>query len=134
MIDAMRALLLVDHGSRRADANAVLGRVHAAIAAQLGPGILVAHAHLELAAPSIAQAIDDLCTAGATSIYLMPWFLVPGRHADEDVPRMAREAIGDRAVTLSIGPPMGADPMLVQLALQRFGSDAEVGDDVDVGR
>lgn len=130
----MRALLLVDHGSRRAEANAVLGRVHEKVAAQLGPEILIAHAHMELAPPSIADAIDGLCAAGATSIYLMPWFLVPGRHAEEDVPRMAREAIGDRAVTLRIGPPMGADDVLIQLALTRFGSDAEVRDDVDVGR
>jgi len=119
----MRALLLVDHGSRRPEANAVLGQVHAAIASQLGPEILVAHAHMELASPSIADAIEALCAAGATSIYLMPWFLVPGRHAEEDVPRMAREALGDRKVALAIGAPMGADPLLIQLALARFASD-----------
>jgi sirohydrochlorin ferrochelatase len=123
MLLAMRALLLVDHGSRRAEANAILEQVHAQIAARLGPEILVAHAHMELARPSIAEAIDALCAAGGTSIYLMPWFLVPGRHAEEDVPRMAREALGDRSVALTIGAPMGADPLLIELALARFGSD-----------
>ena len=118
----MHALLLVDHGSRRAEANAVLGQVRQTIEAQLGPGVLVAHAHMELASPSIADAIESLCATGATSIYLMPWFLVPGRHAEEDVPRLAREALGDREVTLTIGTPMGADPRLIQLALERFSS------------
>lgn len=116
----MRALLLVDHGSRKAEANAVLASVRAKIEAAR-PGLLVEHAHMELSEPNIAQAVERLLERGARSIYLMPWFLAPGRHAQDDVPRLAREALAGRDVTLVIGEPMGDDELLVALALRRIG-------------
>lgn len=88
----MRAILLVDHGSRVASANAVVTDVAASLQATLGPAVLVAHAHQESAPPSIDVAIDALVARGATEILVVPFFLAPGRHATEDVPRLVREA------------------------------------------
>ena len=116
----MRALLLVDHGSRKAEANAVLGAVRAKIEAAR-PALLVEHAHMELSEPTIAHAVDRLIERGARSIYLMPWFLAPGRHAQEDVPRLAREALAGRDVELVFGSPLGAEDELVALTLRRLG-------------
>lgn len=88
----MRAILLVDHGSRVAAANAVVADVAASLQATLGPSVLVAHAHQESASPSIDAALDALAARGATRLVVVPFFLAPGRHATEDVPRLAREA------------------------------------------
>jgi sirohydrochlorin ferrochelatase len=88
----MRAILLVDHGSRVAAANQVLEDVAAAMRATLGEEPLVAVAHQEVAPPSVDEAIDALVACGVTDLVVVPFFLVPGRHATEDVPRLSREA------------------------------------------
>jgi sirohydrochlorin ferrochelatase len=88
----MRAILLVDHGSRVAAANQVLEDVVAAMRVTLGGGALVAFAHQEVAPPSVGEAVDALVAQGAAEIVVVPFFLAPGRHATEDVPRLAREA------------------------------------------
>lgn len=124
----MRALLLVDHGSRRAEANAVLEVVRKKLEEALGPEVLVGHAHMELAQPSIAEAVTELRARGATELFVQPWFLAPGRHAEEDVPLLVRQALGEdlpfRHLPFKIGTPMGADDALVQLALGRFASSS----------
>ncbi|MCA9617054.1 MAG: hypothetical protein KC586_30040, partial [Myxococcales bacterium] len=51
----MKALLLVDHGSRRAEANALLGQIAALVAARR-PELVVEVAHMELAPPTVAEA------------------------------------------------------------------------------
>lgn len=91
MSDA-RALVLVDHGSRRDEANAQLDRLAERLAGRL-PGWLVRVAHLELTPPTLGDAIDDCVAAGAREIVIHPFFLAPGRHASEDVPRLAAEAL-----------------------------------------
>ncbi|MDH5492181.1 MAG: sirohydrochlorin cobaltochelatase, partial [Myxococcales bacterium] len=90
----MRALLLVDHGSRRADANETLEQMSALLRERLGGAqaeVRVAFAHMELASPSLPEAFESLAEAGATQIVIVPYMLTPGRHAIEDIPRIAAE-------------------------------------------
>ncbi len=50
----MRALLLIDHGSRRVEANALSAKIAAEL--QEGrPELIVRYAHLEIATPTIAE-------------------------------------------------------------------------------
>lgn len=115
-----RAIVLVDHGSRRPEANAQLE----ALAEQLRarePGTLVATAHLELAPPYLADALAACARAGATDVVLLPWFLAPGRHTAEDIPRAVAEACARHpGLRVQIGEPLGLDARLVELALARI--------------
>jgi sirohydrochlorin ferrochelatase len=116
----VRAIVLVDHGSRRAEANAQLE----AIAARLRerePGTLVVTAHLELEPPDIGAALASCASAGAQDVVLLPWFLAPGRHTAEDIPR-AVAAARERhpSLRVRIGEPLGLDPRLVDVALSRI--------------
>ena len=108
----MRAILLVDHGSRVAAANRVVEDVAAELRASVEEGTLVAFAHQEMAAPSIREAIDALVAAGASELVVVPFFLAPGRHATEDVPRLAREAAARHgSLRLEVlAPPLPASP------------------------
>jgi sirohydrochlorin ferrochelatase len=119
---AARALLLVDHGSRRAEANRVLDEVAAAVRARR-PGMRVAIAHLELAEPGAAAAIDRLVANGAREITLQPCLLAPGRHAADDLARILREA-GARHPTARflLGEPLGAHAGVVDAVLARADS------------
>lgn len=119
-MSSRRAVLLVDHGSRREEANRQLeelaGRVRRAL-----PDREVAIAHLEIAPPSIAEAIESLVARGASEIVVHPFFLAPGRHVLEDVPRLAREA-GERlgGVAIRMGPPLGLHDCVVEAVVARI--------------
>ena len=115
-----RAVLLVDHGSRRAEANEQLEALADLVRARLRDHFVLG-AHLELATPSVAEGIDACVGAGATEIVIHPFFLAPGRHSSEDLPRLAREA-GERhrSVSIRLGPCLGLHPGLVDAVLERI--------------
>ena len=116
----MRAILLVDHGSRVEAANAQLGEVARLVERVAGDGTRVRHAHMELATPSIPEGIDALVREGATEIVVVPYFLAPGRHATSDVPRIAFDAAAHhRGVSERVAAPLGVHDLLAQLVLVR---------------
>ena len=83
----MRSLLLVAHGSRRAESNAEIGRLAARLAERAGARFdLVEHAFLELAEPSIPDGVTRCVGHGATEVNVVPYFLARGTHVAEDIP------------------------------------------------
>jgi sirohydrochlorin ferrochelatase len=119
-----RALLLVDHGSRVPAANAQLAELARLVqleAARDGdPDLLVQHAHMELCAPSIDDAIDALAARGVRELVLVPYFLAPGRHATEDIPRLAHEAAARHPeLRVRIAECLGVHELLAKLVLVR---------------
>jgi sirohydrochlorin ferrochelatase len=113
------ALLLVDHGSRRPEANAVVERIAEGIRAA-EPDRIVRTAHMELAAPGIAEALDACVAAGASAVVVVPCFLAPGSHGASDVPRLAREAASRHLdLSLRVAEPLGPHPKLAEIALER---------------
>lgn len=114
-----RAIVLVDHGSRQPEANALLAQLAALLKARV-PDRIVHYAHLELAPPSIADAIERCAAEGATEIVVHPYFLAPGRHATEDIPRLAREAARRHPdVAVRVSPPLGLHEKLADVVLER---------------
>lgn len=85
------AVILVDHGSRREESNRLLLEVARLYAGVSGRDI-VEPAHMELAEPSVEQAFDRCVARGATVVVVHPYFLLPGRHWREDIPRLAAQA------------------------------------------
>ena len=115
-----RAVLLVDHGSRRKEANAQLDTLARLVRARM-PDRFVAAAHLELEPPSVTVGIDACAAAGAEEIVIHPFFLAPGRHSAEDLPRLAREgSIQHPGVSIRLGAPLGLHPRLVDAVLERI--------------
>ncbi len=75
------AILLVDHGSRRPDANAQLDALAAAVRAR-DPERFVTVAHMELAEPSIAAGIAACVEAGASAVVVHSTTKYLGGHSD----------------------------------------------------
>jgi len=118
------AIVLLDHGSRRREANEQLAELARRVASRR-PDALVRTAHLEVSEPSLAQAIDDCVAAGAAEIIVHPFFLAPGRHTTEDIPRQtahARERHPQVSITTS--PPLGLSDAMVDIVLDRIGQAA----------
>ncbi len=113
-------IVIVDHGSRRPDAN----RRHEEFVAewQRARGLdNVEPAHMELAEPSIATAVDACVATGATTVVVAPYFLWPGNHWDHDIPVLAAEACGRHpGVRHLVAAPLGPHPLLGDIVEQRI--------------
>jgi len=86
------AVLVAAHGSRVAESNSEVARLAARLADTMSRDHPVSHAFLEMADPSIPDAIDDLVRSGATRVVVIPYFLSAGRHVVEDIPALIEEA------------------------------------------
>ena len=114
-----RAILLVDHGSRRDDANAQLGEVAEAVRRRL-PGEIVEFAHMELAEPSGAAGIAPFVYAGAQPTVVHPYFLGPGRHTQESIPELVDLAARQHPdVEICLSEPLGLHEGLIDAVLDR---------------
>lgn len=117
-----RALLLVDHGSRRAEANDQLACVAELTQHLAGPDVVVAHAHMELAAPDVRTGFRRCVEAGVDHVVVMPYFLFAGRHAREDIPRLiAAAASAHPMVSYEVVEPIGVHPLMGRVVLERAG-------------
>jgi sirohydrochlorin ferrochelatase len=113
------AILLVDHGSRRAEANAQLEDIAIRVRKR-EPDRIVQIAHMELAPPSIADGIDACVAAGARAIVVHPFLLAPGRHGSHDIPQRVGEVAGRYPeIDIRVSEPLGAHEKLVDVVLQR---------------
>ncbi len=117
----MDAILLIDHGSRRDDANAVVRSIAQMLRAA-HPDVIVEAAHLELASPTVEEGFAACVAAGATRVVAVPYFLGPGRHVREDVPRVVGDAAAAHVgVVAHVTEALGADPLIAQLVARRAG-------------
>ncbi|MEY3459821.1 MAG: Sirohydrochlorin cobaltochelatase [Planctomycetota bacterium] len=120
MTASVTAILLVDHGSRRAESNALLHDA-ARRFRQFSGYAIVEPAHMELAEPSIQQAFDRCVDLGAKRIVVFPWFLSPGRHWTEDIPRLVQQAgVSHPEIHWTVTPPFGIHPGLFAAVSDRI--------------
>lgn len=113
-------VVIVDHGSRRESSNRMLEDFAALFADEM-PGAVVEAAHMELAEPSIGTAFGRCVARGARRVVVMPYFLLPGRHWHEDIPRLAAEAASEHeGVEFLVGSPIGLHPLMLGVVRARL--------------
>jgi sirohydrochlorin ferrochelatase len=121
----VKAILLIDHGSRRTEANEMLGCMAALVQRLAGSEVIVRFAHMELAEPSIPRGVQACIEAGATELIAFPYMLSPGRHSTADIPRLVGEAARQYSgVTVRVTPAFGVDALLGEVILRRAGIEA----------
>ncbi|QDU71986.1 CbiX/SirB N-terminal domain-containing protein [Mucisphaera calidilacus] len=113
-------IVIVDHGSRRAASNKMLEDFVAGFEYEAEFSI-VEPAHMELAEPSISTAFDRCVERGATRVLICPYFLLPGKHWDQDIPQLATEAAKRHPdVPFVVTAPIGLHPMMKQVIHSRI--------------
>ena len=118
----MKAVLLIDHGSRRDEANEMMNCMANLVQAMAGPGVVVRYAHMELCEPSIAVGVKDCIDAGATELIVFPYMLSPGKHSTGDIPRMVAEAAEPFPnVVIRVTSAFGVHEKLAEVILGRAG-------------
>jgi len=116
-----QALLLIDHGSRRKEANDMLESL-ARLIQDSRPELVVKFAHMELAPPDIPRGFADCVEAGASEVIAFPYMLSPGRHVSEDLPRLLNAAASEHpGVAFRLTAPLGLHKKISEVILERAG-------------
>jgi len=112
-------VVLLGHGSRRAEANRGLEQVARAVGSLLD-GEVVEIAYLQLARPGLAEAVERCVAAGARRVAVVPFFLFTGAHVLDDIPaEVERLRALHPGVIISVGRVLGDHPKLAQAAADR---------------
>lgn len=118
----MKAILLIDHGSRRDAANEMMDCMANLVQAMAGHDVVVRGAHMELAEPSIAAGVKSCVDAGATELTVFPYMLSPGKHSTGDIPRLVAEAaLPFPTLDVRVTSAFGVHEKLAELILGRAG-------------
>jgi sirohydrochlorin ferrochelatase len=113
-------VVVVDHGSRREESNAMLSDVVRSFVDATGMPI-AEPAHMELAEPSIATAFARCVERGATTVVVFPYFLLPGRHWNDDIARLAAAAAQNHpGIRYLVTAPFGLHPLMAEVMQQRI--------------
>jgi sirohydrochlorin ferrochelatase len=113
------ALLLIAHGSRRAEANADLEHIATAMRTREDFDI-VQTSYLELAEPNIAAGGALCVEAGADVVTMLPYFLSAGVHVREDMLEAQTELRAQfPQVDFRLAPHLGLHPLLLDIVAQR---------------
>lgn len=112
-------VLMVGHGSPRAEANRGFVEVVARVAARLGREVLPTF--FSLAKPDIEDQVALLAARGVRRIVLMPYFLYTGQHVSKDIPGLlARCRERFPAVQIDVLATLEAEPALVEVVVERL--------------
>jgi len=118
----MKAILLIDHGSVKTEANHMLECMGALVQQLAGNEAIVRIAHMELAEPGVDDGFAACVAAGATEVVAFPYMLSPGKHSTRDIPRLVASAAARFPhVTYSVTPAFGVNERLAEAVLERTG-------------
>lgn len=124
-------LIIVDHGSRLEESNRLLEEVAAAFGRRFADRYpIVEPAHMELGEPSIATAFGRCVERGARRVVVVPYFLGPGKHWTQDIPRLTAEAARQfPQTTYHVTPTLGIDDLILELLEKRASGCVDNGFD-----
>ena len=113
-------VIVFTHGSRVKEGNEIMVRLVDKLRSRLGYD-LVEPCFMELSEPTIPSAIEKLVVRGCNHIFGYAFFLVPGRHLQQDIPAIIEEALKNhRGVTYEITEPMMDDPAMLDMVEKRI--------------
>ena len=116
-----KALIIVDHGSKVEEANQMLVSISELLQKKQNPEFkIITYCHMELAEPTIEQAFAYCASKGATHIVVHPYFLAPGRHSTQDIPRMVKDAAEKHSgITYHVTEPLGIHEKIIEVIFER---------------
>lgn len=114
-------IVIVDHGSRLEGSNRMLEELAGLFAQRFASRYsIVEPAHMELAEPSIATAFQRCVTRGAKRVIVCPYFLGPGKHWTQDIPRLTADAAAKHpTVRYHVAQTLGIDDLILDLLNKR---------------
>ena len=112
-------IIVLAHGSQGPRAVETLRETASQVRSSLG-GAWVILAFLQFNHPSLAEAIAAAAGEGLDQVIVVPFFLAPGVHVEQDIPRELEEARGRHpGMRILYARALGADPRIAEILLDR---------------
>eukprot|EP00890_Picochlorum_soloecismus_P006766 jgi/Picsp_1/914/NSC_04399-R1_sirohydrochlorin ferrochelatase len=119
-------IVVVDHGSKRESSNVMLDSFVQLYKGMLGEEkiemniVAIEKAHMEIASPSVKDAVGACVDKGAKVVVVAPYFLSRGRHILEDIPALVEEAQAEyKDVKCVMADPIGLDVRVADVVHSR---------------
>lgn len=117
-----RAVLVIAHGSKVAETDETTQKYIEALRKE-DPDTLYEKCYLQLMAPNIDEAIENLYEQGYKEITAFPFFLFRGNHIKEDIPAELDRIIPNyEGLKINFLDSIGFDDKVVELILERVGT------------
>lgn len=114
-----KTLIVLGHGSRRAEANEELIELSRMVA-ENNSNWQVHYAFVEFAQPSLEEKVRELVALGEKTIVLAPVFLTVGNHLAQGLPKRFKVLEEENpGLKLVMAQHLGADPLIAQLITKR---------------
>ncbi len=112
-------LIVLGHGSKAPEATETLTAVTEMVRSKTAYD-RVDYASLQLSEPGLDEVVREQAAAGIGRITVLPFLIAVGQHVKADIPEalaeLGRELPG---VELRLGQPLGADPRLAEILVER---------------
>ncbi|ESU32313.1 hypothetical protein G3A_11910 [Bacillus sp. 17376] len=116
----MEATVFISHGSRSEQGNKVFVSFIEKVIST-GESTNAAYGFLENARPTIFEAVESCILKGATSVTVVPVLLLPGIHANVDIPdELERVRQNYPEVEIFYGQPLGVNETILEIVLDRL--------------
>ena len=113
------AILLIGHGSRDDEAVTEFNQL-AENFKQRFPERMVTTGFLELARPTISDAVEKLIEQGVKNVHAVPGMLMTGTHTKRDIPNELNKLKLKHGIRIEYGAELGIDPKMLQAARARI--------------
>jgi sirohydrochlorin ferrochelatase len=113
------AVLLFAHGSSLEESNHAVHELAHQVE-ELGPCCYVRAAFLQLAHPTLEEAVAEAVAAGRRRVIVIPYFLTVGVHLQRDLPNLiAPLAQKYSALSIEVGQALEGHPLMASIILGR---------------
>ena len=112
-------VIILGHGSRAEEAVSVFTQIVNMVKEKVNYD-LVKGAAMELAEPSLEQRAAEMVEQGVKEINIVPLFLFPGVHIQEDIPELIAGLEAEYPeVEFNFGNNLGAEEKIAEVVAQR---------------
>ena len=118
----MKNILMIAHGSRLEASNHEVTTIADNLAQSLPPSYgAVRVAFLELAKPSIPDALQQYIDEGVSHVIVLPYFLAAGTHVNNDIPKIIQTIKQKNdGIKIDLHPHLGAVENMTQLLIEQL--------------
>jgi sirohydrochlorin ferrochelatase len=118
--EACVAVLLIAHGSRRAEANYDLVQL-AELLIEKHDYKIVEVAYLELTTPTILEGGRACAACGASKVLMLPYFLSAGVHVVTDLKEFQQQLTDEFPhIEFILCPHLGLHPLMAEIVVARL--------------
>lgn len=122
------AVILIGHGSLRSASGASMIRIAARLREREAAAIVEA-AFLNYSRPTLAETVEKVVDAGATTITVQPYFLIAGVYVQNDLRALIAEVSAEHpTLTFRLAPVLGSHAALTDLAQRRVQAALDASD------